>query len=76
MRPPMGMMPQGPSAPFRNMSSPMSSPFPMGHVPPQMQSQARVALSGIIKQLGMLKGMQVLGPRGGAVEKYLMCLTK
>lgn len=57
-------------------SSGMSSPYPMGHAPPQVKQHAAMLMKGVTRDLQGLKRVGVVGPGGGMVERWVEVLGR
>lgn len=64
-----------PLPPFRGMSSPAMSPYPMGHVPPMVKEQCKATLKQCMQDLSNLKRAAVLNPNMQMTERWLKVLS-
>lgn len=64
-----------PMPPFRGVSSPSVSPYPMGHVPPMVKQQCKVTLQSCMQDLSNLKRAGLVNPNYQMTEKWLHTLS-
>jgi hypothetical protein len=61
--------------PFRN-SAVMTSGYPLGHAPPQVQQQLSIQLQAATREIATMKSAPILNPNFGMIPRYLESLNR